>query len=995
MRHQPAGSAKRPRQANTSVATTETRTAQPQTTAVVVLPSNSKTTKKKKQHTETQKVSSPPSASFASVPSSNTDRPPLVYGGKSTLQQASVANFSLTPFSLPAVSSALLNDIQMSFKKARVYHLQCKELPETNMAETSDSDGIALQYASSSCARSFADVEYAYRSCLQHIDAYYRWCAEQYDSYCNLHQKHLLHQRSEGVPYKKNGNAEATTMTLLTREAFGAAFFQHNDEVETTHKKCADLLALILCQTGRTRHTAPAESPGTNMKTNHSNSEIASTGLPTQCGSKNVPTPATAAPLLLKRKYKVKLSDSILNYPPPPPEDTDDSGSAPSAAVNREQQSQPRAGTLSDVSKKVTSTSLVPGHYPELFLIVDNVLPTVCAQTPPVHSPAPLGSPDGDDHTHRGDAQHCHNQLRHDHGGGGVAEPIYERLYDALAPPTMLNTTGYGQHTAGDYWRYHGYTSGGEEVVVAPDIGCTTPTDAVSSADSIVGDTTDAERRKLKMELERIQRTAIDPSPYFSYVYSVPREYLVHEAISQLTTQKTQHHSDSEAASSSQSSLTSPPRASMTQKCSINSRKTTTSDEKNGADSNLALLLGYDVGPEKQINDNLSLLLGTSLAPTLAHSHHQTHHSITAPKNAAAVPDAHIAAKSSCAPSLPSTSPLPSSSEYFPPLPERGSPMDYIIRAVVMAAAKCFGPERIQGVRTAEVWAHNRPHTTGHQLHFDSDNEGLKGGVGGKLDEIVMRSTTSPTQTSRDVVREVNAEEQSKEEYHVRHPTVGSIFYLSPPHVGGPTLITDQQLADARLGSHGWLIHPRENRLAVFDGCRLHGVVPGKGAAPATSVQSLTPDRSSDQHTIKDRRVTVMCALWDDISVRRTRACPDYATYLQLQAQQKAEKSVHPVDQVNSVPWGSARVPPGYSMQSGTGSGDSDSPTPLWVQQLVNAAPTSFSHDSNETKNIYSFTNSWQEATVTKVDRVWEDVATGQSRDGFPLPCYDQVFQGF
>ena len=32
----------------------------------------------------------------------------------------------------------------------------------------------------------------------------------------------------------------------------------------------------------------------------------------------------------------------------------------------------------------------------------------------------------------------------------------------------------------------------------------------------------------------------------------------------------------------------------------------------------------------------------------------------------------------------------------------------------------------------AEWWVHTRPHNSGHQLHFDSDDEGVKRGVSGQ-----------------------------------------------------------------------------------------------------------------------------------------------------------------------------------------------------------------------------------------------------------------------
>jgi len=111
----------------------------------------------------------------------------------------------------------------------------------------------------------------------------------------------------------------------------------------------------------------------------------------------------------------------------------------------------------------------------------------------------------------------------------------------------------------------------------------------------------------------------------------------------------------------------------------------------------------------------------------------------------------------------------------------------------------------------AEVWAHHRPHCSGHQLHFDSDNEGRG---------------------------------------EVKHPLVSSILYLSEEGCGGPSLMTDQRLGDTELAQNGWLAYPKRNRLVVFDGSVLHGVIPGRG------------------YVGQRKRVTLMVALWEDIRIR-------------------------------------------------------------------------------------------------------------------------------
>jgi len=110
----------------------------------------------------------------------------------------------------------------------------------------------------------------------------------------------------------------------------------------------------------------------------------------------------------------------------------------------------------------------------------------------------------------------------------------------------------------------------------------------------------------------------------------------------------------------------------------------------------------------------------------------------------------------------------------------------------------------------AEWWAHCRPHASGHQLHFDSEDEG--------------RGT-------------------------VRHPIVSTVLYLTEG-IGGPTLVTNQRLGD-NLAERGWLAHPGLNRLTMFKGNVLHGVIPGRGIAPVPTAESG-----------KARRITFMCAFW-------------------------------------------------------------------------------------------------------------------------------------
>ncbi|KAJ3211570.1 hypothetical protein HDU67_004425 [Dinochytrium kinnereticum] len=118
----------------------------------------------------------------------------------------------------------------------------------------------------------------------------------------------------------------------------------------------------------------------------------------------------------------------------------------------------------------------------------------------------------------------------------------------------------------------------------------------------------------------------------------------------------------------------------------------------------------------------------------------------------------------------------------------------------------------------AEWWAHCRPHSDGHQLHFDSDDEGRERVGNGRP----------------------------------HHPFASAVIYLGEVDgLGGPTFVTNQRIGDG-LADRGWVVFPKLNRLASFDGSVLHGVIPGRGFWPNN----------------EDRRVTFMVAFWDDIQVK-------------------------------------------------------------------------------------------------------------------------------
>eukprot|EP00933_Yihiella_yeosuensis_P018465 TRINITY_DN1513_c5_g1_i1.p1 TRINITY_DN1513_c5_g1~~TRINITY_DN1513_c5_g1_i1.p1 ORF type:complete len:447 (+),score=93.78 TRINITY_DN1513_c5_g1_i1:155-1342(+) len=126
----------------------------------------------------------------------------------------------------------------------------------------------------------------------------------------------------------------------------------------------------------------------------------------------------------------------------------------------------------------------------------------------------------------------------------------------------------------------------------------------------------------------------------------------------------------------------------------------------------------------------------------------------------------------------------------------------------------------------AEWWAHCRPHACGHQMHFDSDNEGIGGAT---------------------------------------HPIATCIVYVEAPDgFGGPTLITDQTLAEKTLATKGWLVFPKTGRLAAYTGDYLHGVVPGWGKSPMPECDASGASAAAKPR----RRITWMIAFWQEIQMR-------------------------------------------------------------------------------------------------------------------------------
>ena len=140
---------------------------------------------------------------------------------------------------------------------------------------------------------------------------------------------------------------------------------------------------------------------------------------------------------------------------------------------------------------------------------------------------------------------------------------------------------------------------------------------------------------------------------------------------------------------------------------------------------------------------------------------------------------------------------------------------------------------------SVEWWCHMRDETSGcaHQLHFD-------------LDESALRDYSSADQSGE----KCSISQQKKNESEMRsklHPTVSAVLFLSDNYGGAPTLVTDQTLDNGSVATQAWLCHPAVNRLLLFDGNLLHGVVPH------------LEDRTEEAKKLPGPRITLMMGFWD------------------------------------------------------------------------------------------------------------------------------------
>lgn len=151
---------------------------------------------------------------------------------------------------------------------------------------------------------------------------------------------------------------------------------------------------------------------------------------------------------------------------------------------------------------------------------------------------------------------------------------------------------------------------------------------------------------------------------------------------------------------------------------------------------------------------------------------------------------------------------------YAQPLHDESTAIGIVANKLAALFSKRF--PSLATARFIEWWAHRRPPGAGHQLHFDSDEEGSR---------------------------------------PLRHPIVSIVLFFD--HNGGPTLLTsirpNDRVLRLRDDDHAVLIHPKPNRCLAFEGNIAHCVLPcPKRAPPGT------------------RRLTLMIAFWDRLKRIRT-----------------------------------------------------------------------------------------------------------------------------
>eukprot|EP00775_Hariotina_reticulata_P007157 gene7157-7372_t len=246
----------------------------------------------------------------------------------------------------------------------------------------------------------------------------------------------------------------------------------------------------------------------------------------------------------------------------------------------------------------------------------------------------------------------------------------------------------------------------------------------------------------------------------------------------------------------------------------------------------------------------------------------------------------------------------------------RTSSMHQLAQHLQQLAARYF--PAVAEAKYAEFWAHCRRHSSGHQLHFDSDDEGQ----GGVRNPIISTVLYLSTHSGNDSGLESDQLQSAGATHHTDNSSSSSSNDdCRQDFVGGPTLVTNQELGGS-LATHGWLAFPAVNRLTMFDGRFLHGVVPGRGPSPST----------------EGRRCTLMVAFWKKLQCRRLSASRRLVRpRAQLEQTQKADAaSASPSQVFDSLDY--EQLAPGNPQECPHGA----------VKGLMRAASTVLTAKTNE-----------------------------------------------
>ena len=102
----------------------------------------------------------------------------------------------------------------------------------------------------------------------------------------------------------------------------------------------------------------------------------------------------------------------------------------------------------------------------------------------------------------------------------------------------------------------------------------------------------------------------------------------------------------------------------------------------------------------------------------------------------------------------------------------------------------------------------------GHAFHFDEARPSLP-----LPQQFSLLNFFNPLRVAQD-----HPTTESTGEWH--HPAATMLIYLTPPSVGGPTIVLNQTRNSEELAEVGWVVTPGKGMVAVFDGTLLHGALP-------------------------------------------------------------------------------------------------------------------------------------------------------------------------